>query len=298
LLEPAPSVQSAAEGCGIWVAILAFAYAATYLLYHVDTPLGQVAVLDGREIIAWANAFAAGDWPGEPFFRAPFYPLLLAVALKSGWPEPTLMLAAQLLNLCAHVLSAWLTYRIAFEVWQKQTAAVISGILFAVYPLAIFYVGEPLDISIGSSLFLAGLFCALRAGREGRSLLACCAGLLLALAVAARPHFLSAAIGLPMIPVLLSSHPRSRVSQIAAMTAGLLMGLASLGALNGWQSGQFQVLPSQGAYNLWAANRPGSNGLYYEQQSNYLAYDQRTDNLFICGYFYFLDYISYSYGIY
>ena len=147
MLAPTASIVPSANDRGIWVAILAFLYAALYLLYHIATPLGQVAVLDGREILAWATAFSLGDWPGEPFFRAPFYPLLLAAALKLGVPESNLMLSAQLLNLFAHVISTWLVVRIAHEVWQKQSAALLSGILFAVYPPAIFYVGEPLDIS-------------------------------------------------------------------------------------------------------------------------------------------------------
>ena len=274
---PPSSIVTFGKVRGVWVVILAFTYAAFYLLHHIGTPLGQVAVLDGREIIAWANAFARGDWPGEPFFRAPLYPLLLAAVRQSGVPETSLMLAAQLVNLFAHALSAWLIFHIACEVWRQQAAALISGMLFAIYPLAVFYVGEPLDISIGTSLFLAGLLCALRGGRESRLLFTGCAGLLLAVAVAARPHFLSAAIALAAIPVLLCSQPRSKWSQIAAMTAGLLIGLSSLGALNAWQSGQFQILPSQGGYNLWAANRPGSNGLFYEQRSNFLSQDPRAN---------------------
>ena len=274
MLAPSCQVKPFVNDRGIWVAIVAFSYAGIYLVHHIGTPLGQVEVLDGREIIAWANVLARGEWPGEPFFRAPLYPLLLAAALKLGVPETNVLLTAQLLNLFAHVLSAWLVYQIAGEIWRKQTAALLSGLLFALYPLAVFYVGEPLDISLGCSLFLAGLFCALRGGRPGGFLLSCCAGLLLALAVACRPHFLSAAIALLATPALLCSQPRARFLKTAVMLAGLLFGLLCLGTLNAWQSGQFQVLPSQGAYNLWAANRLGANGRFYEQQLNYFSHDQ------------------------
>ncbi|MSU46551.1 MAG: hypothetical protein EXS42_05375 [Lacunisphaera sp.] len=49
-----------------------------------------------------------------------------------------------------------------------------------------------------------------------------------------------------------------------ALAAGGLLWLAE--GLWQWRvSGEFRLLPWQGAYNLWAANKPGANGRYYAQ---------------------------------
>jgi 4-amino-4-deoxy-L-arabinose transferase-like glycosyltransferase len=274
LLDPESQTERGDEqrDYGFWVALLAFFYASLYLLQHMGTPLGQIAVLDGREILAWASAFAQGEWPGEPFYRAPFYPLLLSGLLRLGVSEADYMLAAQLLNLAAHVLSAWLIYCIGIRVWQHKSAALVSGALYSVFPLAAFYVGEPLDISLGTCFFLAALLCLLGGARERSWLGAAAAGLLMALAVATRPHFLTVAIILPILPLLLRSG-EARI-QLTTSAAALTIGLLGLGTLNAWQSGQFQILPSQGGYNLWAANKPGANGLYYQQQFSFLSHDK------------------------
>ena len=46
---------------------------------------------------------------------------------------------------------------------------------------------------------------------------------------------------------------------------GPLLVLGAFGAFNYVIAGDFRVTPWQGAYNLWAANRPGAHGRYFDE---------------------------------
>ncbi|HEY4988413.1 MAG TPA: hypothetical protein VII09_01325, partial [Opitutaceae bacterium] len=78
-----------------------------------------------------------------------------------------------------------------------------------------------------------------------------------------RPNFLLAWVLVPAFA--LCQVARGGVRILAAALAGVLL----FGAAAAWQrsvSGVAGFLPWQGAYNLWAANRPGANGRYYTQR--------------------------------
>ena len=50
-----------------------------------------------------------------------------------------------------------------------------------------------------------------------------------------------------------------------------------MGGVNAALSGEFRVLPWQGAFNLWAANRPGAHGRYFEQFARVASYAEGTN---------------------
>jgi hypothetical protein len=245
----------------IWhlLGFFAVGYLCIYGLTFMADPLAQAPVLDARENLAWAAQIRAGTLPGEPFYRAMLYPWLLAQL-----PAATLPIAATLLGLLLHLGSAC---------------------LYAIYPVALFFAGQVLDITLGTTLFLAGVYALIlaagwrapdaassppeRAGADtrlpgyGRILLALLAGLLAGLAVLARPNFLPAVLCFPLVACL----ARSSAWKVALASAlGLAAMLAAQGWLNYKNSGEFRLLPWQGAYNLYAANAPGANGKYYTQR--------------------------------
>ena len=245
-------------------AVVALAYALGHLNWYLATPLGRVPVLDERENLDLAAAIAAGILPATPFYRAPAYALVLACMRWMGVPAAGLFPAALLLGAGLHALNAALVAGIARR-WFGARAGLLGGLLFGLDPVMVHYATQALDSTLSLTLFLAGLSCAAAAldapGRAGKW---AAAGFSWAAAALVRPNYLLVWAVLPVLALLQRGLPGMRARILGASLAGVvLFGAASL-----WQwsvCGVAGFLPWQGAYNLWAANRPGSNGRYYTQ---------------------------------
>ncbi|MGZ0655513.1 hypothetical protein ACWPKS_07890 [Coraliomargarita sp. W4R72] len=244
------------------LAVTAVVYVLLFGISFLADPLGQAPVLDARENIAWANVIRADRLPEEPIYRALLYPFLLAHA-----PASTLPVAATCFGILMHLTSAALVGLIAMRLWQVRSAAWVSGLMFAVYPVALYFAGQVLDITFSITLFLAGVYALLRsmAAPASRSqiLIGLAAGLLGGLAVLARPNFLPAVLCFPVVILFAQTRPWKASLTVVA---GLILALCVQGFVNQQLSGQFRLLPWQGAYNLYAANRDGANGKYYTQR--------------------------------
>lgn len=276
----------------IWWVLSAAAvlYVLLFASGFLSDPLGQAPVLDARENIAWAQIIREGALPQEPIYRALLYPLLL-----SQFPASSLPAIATLLGLILHLSSAAFVGLIAQRLWSLSAAAWLAALLYAVYPVALYFAVQVLDVTLAITLFLAGVYVLLGvradttapceprrakrgAARSGRAPelrrasqvaplkihgLALLAGILGGLAVLSRPNFLPAVLCFPLVLLLIQSRPW-KASIVVAL--GLALMLAAQGWVNLQLSGQFRLLPWQGAYNLYAANRDGANGKYYTQR--------------------------------
>lgn len=294
----------------IYLSLAAVVYVGFFGATFLADPLGQAPVLDARENLAWAQQIREGGLPEEPLYRALLYPLLL-----SCFPAASFPVAATLLGLTLHLCSAVLVGLIARRLWRYDTAAWLSGLTFAVYPVALYFAGQVLDITLSMTLFLGAVYllfnrrgttCDARVGSVPGPLrtspmrrfqlfkalqvtplrayaVPLLAGLLGGLAVLTRPNFLPAVLCFPVVVLLAKSRgegsrkrelldgsqPRPWKASLAVVV-GLALMLALQGLVNLKLSGEFRLLPWQGAYNLFAANREGANGKYYMQQ---LAFD-------------------------
>jgi len=243
-------------------AAAALAYALGHLNWYLGTPLGRVPVLDERENIDLAEAIFGGTLPWAPFYRAPGYALALAGLRAAGVSAGALFPAALLLGAALHAFSAALVARIAGR-WFGNRAALAAGLLFALDPVMVHYSTQALDAALALALFLAGLDRLAAALRDpDRAWPWAGAGICWAAAALARPNYL---LAWALVPALAAFRSGRRAPAVAAALAGVLL----FGAQSAWQwrvSGVTGFLPWQGAYNLWAANRPGANGRYYTQQ--------------------------------
>lgn len=233
-----------------------------FLFSFLMDPLGMSPVMDARENLALAGDFADGDWPESPFYRAMLYPLLLSLPLAFGW-EGAFPWAASVLGLGFHFLNAWLVGRLAGKLWGRGSAAWLAGVVYACYPVALFFSVQVLDVTPGITLFLLGLD-QLAGVRPGRKMAWLRAGLFLGLAVLVRPNFLVVAPVALAAPFLLAARGR-KFSSVSLVLLGLTAPLLLQGIVNLARSGEFRVLPWQGAFNLYAANRTGADGRYFEQ---------------------------------
>ncbi len=242
--------------------LAALVYGFGHLNWYLGTPLGRVPVLDERENIDLAEAIFGGTLPAAPFYRAPGYALLLAGLRLAGLSPGGLFPAALILGVLLHAAGAALAAALARR-WFGNASAVIAGLLFALNPVLVHFATQALDATLALTLFLGGLWAfaaAIDVPDRARSW--ALAGILWAAAALVRPNFLLVWMVVPAFALSVSGVRRAPI--VAAALAGVLL----LGALALWQkslSGVAGVLPWQGPYNLWAANRPGANGRYYTQ---------------------------------
>lgn len=246
-------------------ALAALAYGLGHLGWYLGTPLGRVPVLDERENLDLAAAIASGSLAHAPFYRAPGYALALACLRWAGVPASGLFAAALLLGVALHALGAALVARIARR-WFGGPAALCAGLLFALDPVLVHFATQALDATMSLTLFLAGLDLLLQAAESrGRARLWAAAGVLWACATLVRPNYLLVWVTAPALALLLPGPRAQRMKAGAAALCGALL-FAGMAAWQWSESGVAGFLPWQGAYNLWAANRPGANGRFYTQQ--------------------------------
>ena len=241
------------KGRYIWPLFLVVIFSQLALL---SDPLVRAPQLDARENLLWAERIANGSVPAEPFYRALLYPLILALAT----PEASRPVAGAILGLLCHLIGSWLVWSIARVVWRERRLPLFAALLYLLNPASLFYAFQLLDVTFAVTLFLGALRLALRPENRIGSFLF--AGLLGGLAVLARPHFLPVLLVLPVAAAVMAERHRWRALIIWLPALLLLLGQ---GSLIQWRSGEFRILPWQGTYNLWAANKPGANGLYFKQ---------------------------------
>jgi len=257
--EPAP----ASDWKYILLAGVILIYAVFFLQQFLGDPLGQSPVLDARENLAWAEKIASHDLPGEPFYRALLYPWIL-----SWMPNPELL--APVLGVFCHLLNALLCGLIARQLWRSSAAAWLSALSYGAYPVALFFAVQVLDITFALMLFLMAVFCLLRIAKSPSWVFPVLSGLLAGLAVLARPNFLPPALIFALLAwgiVYVQQKNGLRGLYAALLVAApMLLLFVAQGMINQRLSGEFRVLPWQGSYNLYAANRDNANGKFYKQQ--------------------------------
>ena len=263
-MEVPPSRNSRPQLLLVLCLALVTLYLGSHAFWYSTTSLGIVPVLDGKENCQLALQISEGKLPHEPFYRAPLYPMMLATALKLGATEISLPHIARLINAVAHLISTALIFYIGLRLWRRSRAAVFSALLFGLNPVLIFFASDPLDISMAITCMLAGLLCGLQAidtdnRHFARSTLL--AGLSLGLASLLRSHFLTLACAWPFLVYLFSRRSACFVAALSAPFVGLVvLGLINIVCCNEWV-----MLPTQGPFNFWAANKANANGRYFEQ---------------------------------
>lgn len=256
------------------VLLCALLYGTGYLVWFWETPLGKVPVLDGRENMILARQIAGGELPAEPFFRAMLYPALLAPFAGFGLTDRELLVAASAVGLLFHLIGTLAVFRTAQLLWQNAAPAILSGLVFGLYPVAVYFAAEPLDTAPSLSLLTVATWLAAEAlnqsggppKRRGDICAAFC-GTTAALAFIARPNFLPVLLALPVVLFAFTRGPWRGSVAAGLAIAGMLPVIAGYGLWQRSVSGHFGVMPWQGGYSLWVANGPEANGRYYTQKS-------------------------------
>ncbi len=246
-------------------------YALGQLIWYAGTPMGISPVLDGQENLLLAQRIAQGDFGEEPFYRSILYPAVIAY-----FP-----LGYSFLGLISHLANTWLTGRMAHLFWSNKLAQLTTMVLVGFNPVLLHFAFDPLDTTLALSFFLCSLYAGLLASRcnkqaTQRLLLAAC-GISIALATLTRPHYLLTAAAIGILLLYGIFRQRLKPTSLASFTIALLIPLLAMGFFQKSLSGEFRILPWQGAYNLWTSNSPDANGLYYRQTLSFHSLEEHQN---------------------
>lgn len=239
-------------------------------------PLAPALQLDAATYDRWARALAAGGDPGPTtLMQSPVYPWFVSLLYRVFGPSLAAVRVAQaLLGTATCVLVALVTRRL----FSSLAAAVVAGLVAALYAPFIFYEGMILPATL--IVFLNALFLSIACagGKPGaRRLLA--AGIVLGAAVAANPPTLLIApfalahlayasrgddggVSGEIAGDARSSSRAPFVRAAAVATAGFAIAAAPLAVRNYLCADEFIPLTTGGGVNFYIGNGPGANGYY------------------------------------
>ena len=150
------------------IVLIAFALRAISYFYFSKEilPDSLEYLQSGREL--WANGkTGAND-------MMPLYPLFISLSdYLFGWP---------LLDVVISSLTVYFVYGIADEIGKNHSISLLAGVLYAIWPMSIFYSGAILTESLFVFLFLGGFYAAYH-----KRLLWCC--IFWVLSILTRPVF-------------------------------------------------------------------------------------------------------------
>ena len=276
-----------------WAAVAFAVRLADFAEQAVASPVFFQLLLDEREALDAARALLdTGSFGTEPFFKAPGYTGLLAAVVlffgEGGWPYA--------IRLLQHAMGAAMAAMAADAAARltpggrhgraRTAAAAAAGFAVACHgPLVRLETCVGLDLT---AMFLQSAMAwslarfALtwrtggperRAGGAGRGWLAA-AGLFAAAAWLTRPTL---TLAMPALALWVAWTAAAATAgsgwRRGTRAAALFMAPAALAAAlvagrNGLVAGEALVMPWQGGYSLYEANRPGANGRYLVQRES------------------------------
>lgn len=240
--------------------LLIFFYSASHFYWFTNTSLGMTPVLDGAENILLADNIYKNELAQEPFYRAMLYPAFLSLFRHMGVEKAQLHYIASISGVIFHVINSLLVAWLAMLVWKSKKSYLIALLIYGMYPLAIYFAVDPLDITLGIMFMLLSVNLFLTSLAKNESKYACFAGIFLSLSILTRPNVVPVVM-LFVFALLSKIHRKKALLSISFVFAVLLLA----GCVNYVRSGEFRLLPWQGAYGLYVSNCTKANGKYFSQ---------------------------------
>jgi 4-amino-4-deoxy-L-arabinose transferase-like glycosyltransferase/Flp pilus assembly protein TadD len=241
--------------------VLAVVIRLVFLFEFSQTLLFVHPVVDMAYHHEWAQHIANGEsYYVGPFYRAPFYPLLLGLVYWVFGDGPW---AIRVIQLFLGALSAVLIYLVAFEVFGRITARIAGGIA-VLYGTLIFYDAQLLDPPVFIFLVMTGLWALLRLFRdESASVWPVLCGLSLGLAAITRPNIL---VFLALVLIWLTMrwvHYRSaeRRRAVVLWVLAIALPILPITTYNTIQAGEPVLIGAYGGINLYIGNHAEADGV-------------------------------------
>ncbi len=254
---------------GVFLIALAVRLAAFAELSH--SPFFEVLLGDAQGYDLWAQKIAAGDWKGgdQVFYQAPAYPYFLAVVYKVLGHSP---IGVRVIQCVLGALAAGMLTH-AGRRFFGPVAGLFAGLIYALFPIAIFY-----DLTLQKSsldgVFMAGVLCALgevyarglsrEGGLRGFGVCALLVGAGAGLLVLTRENALA------LVPVLAAlvvwfawwGGVKARAVVLSGFLVALVVTLSPVAIRNHSVSGEWVLTTSQAGPNFYIGNHAGADGTY------------------------------------
>jgi len=229
----------------VGVLMVAAALRAVYFTQLARTPGFARPLVDSTDYVARAHGVLDGTWPDGVFFLDPLYPFLLAGHFALFGDGIAGVLIAQMV---LGVATVALIQTLAAS-FLKPSAALLAGLLAALYPVSWFFEGLVLKAAWASFSITLSLVALVRAARGGWAP-AAGAGLCVGLGALLRGNLL---VLVPIGAVWLATTARARVKQAAAFVGAALVAIAPV-TLHNVRAGDVVLTPSNLGANLYVGN--------------------------------------------
>lgn len=254
------------------VGILALAVRGIVTLDYSRTIFWSSVWMDSATYNDWAKSIVAtGDWIGtQPFFMTPFYPYFLAVLYSLFGTDLFVVRFAQMLLGSG---TAVLVYLIAGKMFSHR-AAMIAGILAALYGPLVFFVNLLLVETVKVFFVTLALYFALTAKQTGDWKQYGYCGLSIGAAILCRPTDALMLIPLLLSFLLITSQNRTKeIKNSAFFLLGVFLLVAPVTARNYLLSGEFIPVTSNGGLNFYLGNNEKAVGVFYNPEQFNMVYD-------------------------
>jgi 4-amino-4-deoxy-L-arabinose transferase-like glycosyltransferase len=241
--------------------LLAVGLRVAHLVDTTDSPFFTRPIIDGRAYDTWALAIRDGTASTAPFYQDPLYPHFLALVYALFGHSFLAVYVLQLLLGVAVTMLVFDTTRLLFD----RRAAVIAGLLVAVYRPFMFYEGMIEKTALAVFLTTLFLWALTRSLKSTRAAWPALTGLALGLAALTRANLLVFA---PLLVVLYLWHgTRRRWSRALLATAGLLLVIAPVAIRNSVVAREPVLTTTQAGQNFYIGNGPHNRTGQYEAPS-------------------------------
>ena len=240
----------------LW-AILLFALGLRllYLKLGQSSPFYEPLLLDAHYYHEWALRIAKGDFGDGVFYGLPLYPFFLGGIYKLFHGS---LLAAKLAQVLLGLVTVYFVYRIAEKISDKKTA-VISALMAACYGPLIFHEGIFIPEALGTPLYAATFFMAIRFLQNPTKTRGAWLGLLFGFSM------LSKAGILIFILIFLGSYlwnfPKKK-SPVLCCFFVFCLTLAPVTAHNVFYGKDFVWLTSHAGFNFYVGNNERAEGVF------------------------------------
>jgi 4-amino-4-deoxy-L-arabinose transferase-like glycosyltransferase len=221
-------------------------------------PLAGDLQLDAATYDRWARALAfGGDTGPTTLMQSPVYPWFLSLIYRAFGPQ---LAAVRIVQALLGAASCGLVTLAARRAFRSDAAALLSGLVAALYAPLIFYEGILLPATL--VVFLNALFAAVMLGGErpgARRLVA--AGLALGAGAAANPPTLLL-YPFALLHLRFAAERRNFLTGALALSIGVAAAVAPLTIGNALRTGEFIPLTAGAGINFYHGNNPEANGFY------------------------------------
>jgi tetratricopeptide (TPR) repeat protein len=242
------------------VFIVALALRMIFLIEFEQLPLFKTHVMDMLYFHTLAMQYlGGGEGASEAYFKAPLYPMFLALVYRvfgdGPWP-------IRLIQILMGSGTAVISFLLGLRLFGLRTG-VVAGLITAICGTLILYDAQLLVPSFTIFLNMIALYLLVRATRSGRPWLYAVAGLVLGLSAIARPTVLLFAV---MLAILLwlntrKTAPTITLQKIGLFVMGVLIAVAPVTIRNYVQSGEFVLIGTYSGINLYIGNNLESDGV-------------------------------------